>query len=170
MDLGSIAGLQAMPSFLRVFGYPDPSQTFGYGIDPEVQRLISSLMSIGAIIGCGVAGPLSKVLTRKWVLVIGVVINQMAVILMIACTDLSGLYAGRVFIGVSNGLFDVIPQLYIHECSPPHLRAPLLGMFTILVSVGLLVLHRLKIVLTDRSAQLPIIMPHLSLDIPTEFL
>jgi hypothetical protein len=33
LDSAIVASLQAMPGFLKVFGYPDPSQANGYGID-----------------------------------------------------------------------------------------------------------------------------------------
>lgn len=139
LDLGAISGLQAMPSFLAVYGYKDPTATFGYGITAVVQQLISSLMSLGAIVGCAVAGPTSKIAGRKWALVAGIFFNQLGTILMISSTNVAGLYAGRLIVGVANGFFDVFPQLYIHECAPPQLRGPLLGMFNVLVSVGLLV-------------------------------
>jgi MFS transporter, SP family, sugar:H+ symporter len=139
LDLGAISGLQAMPSFLAVYGYKDPTATFGYGITAVVQQLISSLMSLGAVVGCALAGPTSKIAGRKWALAAGIFFNQLGTILMIASTNTAGLYAGRLIVGVANGFFDVFPQLYIHECAPPQLRGPLLGMFTVLVSVGLLV-------------------------------
>jgi len=33
LDSAILAGLQAMPGFLRVFGHPDPKLRGGYGID-----------------------------------------------------------------------------------------------------------------------------------------
>lgn len=47
MDYGLIGGLQAMPGFLEVFGYKDPSLPIGWGIDGTVQQLINSLMTAG---------------------------------------------------------------------------------------------------------------------------
>jgi len=32
-DSAAVGALQAMPGFLKVFGYPDPSSPLGYGID-----------------------------------------------------------------------------------------------------------------------------------------
>ncbi len=139
IDLGSIAGMQAMPGFLMVFGFPDKTATFGYGINPTVQTLINSLMSLGALLGCMGTGPLGRYVNRRWSLVIAIVFNNVGVILMIAAEGFGALYAGRLIVGVANGLFDVIPQLYIHECAPANMRGSLLGMFNVLVSVGLLI-------------------------------
>lgn len=33
IDTAAVGGLQAMPGFLKVFGYEDPTSAFGYGID-----------------------------------------------------------------------------------------------------------------------------------------
>jgi hypothetical protein len=35
-DSAAVGALQAMPGFLKVFGYPDPSIPLGYGIDVNV--------------------------------------------------------------------------------------------------------------------------------------
>jgi hypothetical protein len=32
-DSSAVGALQAMPGFLKVFGYPDPESPIGYGID-----------------------------------------------------------------------------------------------------------------------------------------
>lgn len=32
-DSAAVGALQAMPGFLKVFGYPDPGSPLGYGID-----------------------------------------------------------------------------------------------------------------------------------------
>lgn len=33
IDTAAVGGLQAMPGFLKVFGFEDPTSPFGYGID-----------------------------------------------------------------------------------------------------------------------------------------
>jgi hypothetical protein len=52
MDYGLIGGLQAMPGFLKVFGYKDPTSPIGWGIDSTVQQLINSLMTAGEDCPC----------------------------------------------------------------------------------------------------------------------
>ncbi|KAK5193439.1 hypothetical protein LTR99_006991 [Exophiala xenobiotica] len=139
LDLGAIAGFQAMPGFLMKFGFPSDKATFGWGIDPTVQQLISSLMLVGAFVACLAIGPSGKVLSRKWMLFIGCNINHLGVILMMVANNIGTLYAGRIIIGISVGILDVLPQLYIHECAPAAQRGSLLGAFNVLVSIGLLI-------------------------------
>lgn len=139
LDLGSIAGLQAMPGFLQVFGYKDPTAVFGYNIDSTVQQLISSLMSLGAFLTCALVGPVGKFLNRKWTFILAILFNQVGVIMMMLSPNVKVLYVARTITGLANGLFDVVPQLYIHECASATQRGPLLGWFNVLVSLGLLI-------------------------------
>jgi len=39
-DLAAVGSLQAMPGFLKVFGYRDPSSDTGYAIDVSIILLI----------------------------------------------------------------------------------------------------------------------------------
>ena len=41
IDTAAGGGLQAMPGFLMVFGYEDPTSPLGYGIDVRVSKLRS---------------------------------------------------------------------------------------------------------------------------------
>lgn len=128
-----------MPGFLQIFGFPSDTSALGWGIDPTVQQLISSLMLVGAFVACLAIGPAGKYFSRKWVLFIGCCVNHVAVILMMVAKDLPTLYAGRAIVGISVGILDVVPQLYIHECAPAMQRGSLLGAFNVLVSLGLLI-------------------------------
>ncbi|EXJ68167.1 uncharacterized protein A1O5_08782 [Cladophialophora psammophila CBS 110553] len=139
LDLGAIAGFQAMPGFLMIFGFPSKTSALGWGIDPTVQQLISSLMLLGSFVACLCIGIMGKYLSRKWVIFVGCCINHLAVVLMIVAKDLATLYAGRIVMGLSVGILDVLPQLYIHECAPAMQRGSLLGAFNVFVSIGLLI-------------------------------
>ncbi|ETN40969.1 uncharacterized protein HMPREF1541_05249 [Cyphellophora europaea CBS 101466] len=139
LDLGAVAGFQAMPGFLMIFGFPTDTSALGWGIDPTVQQLISSLMLVGSFVACLAVGPMGKYLSRKWVLFIGCCVNHVSVILMLVAKDPGTLYAGRIIIGISVGILDVLPQLYIHESAPANQRGMLLGGFNVFVSIGLLI-------------------------------
>ncbi|KAM0075027.1 hypothetical protein ACKRZS_012840 [Fusarium odoratissimum] len=56
LDFGLIGGLQAMPGFLKIYGYRDPEVAIGWNIDTTRQQLISSLMTMGAFISSSLAG------------------------------------------------------------------------------------------------------------------
>jgi len=122
-----------------IFGFPSKTSALGWGIDPTVQQLISSLMSLGSFVAAFAVGPLGKYLSRRHSLWLGCALNHLGVILMIVAKDVSTLYAGRFIVGLANGLLDVIPQLYIHESAPAGQRGSLLGAFNAMVGLGLLV-------------------------------
>jgi len=96
-------------------------------------------MSLGSFFACLAVGPIGTYLSRKWVIFIGCVLNQLGIVLMIVAKDLPTLYVARMIVGISVGFLDVLPQLYIHECAPATQRGSLLGGFNVLVSLGLLV-------------------------------
>ncbi|KAI1813232.1 MFS monosaccharide transporter-like protein [Poronia punctata] len=139
LDFGIIGGLQAMVGFLQVFGQKDPSVRLGWNIGSERQQLIASLMILGAFISSSTAGLTAKYFGRKmslWIACFGVFVSTA---LMQATTYVGGLYAGRLIIGLSNGLLMTHAQLYIQECSPGRYRGFGISIFTFWVSVGTLI-------------------------------
>ncbi|KAI5861516.1 putative maltose permease [Durotheca rogersii] len=124
IDFGIIGGLQAMVPFLQVFGVEDPSTPLGYNIPPDRQQLIASLMVLGAFISSSSAGFTAKWVGRKLSLWIAAVAVFASTALMQTSTDIGGLYAGRVIIGLANGLLMTHSQLYVANAfKPPFSRA-----------------------------------------------
>ncbi|KAJ3578327.1 hypothetical protein NPX13_g2234 [Xylaria arbuscula] len=122
LDFGIIGGLQAMIGFLQVFGERAPTTPLGWNINAERQQLISSLMILGAFISSSTAGFTAKYFGRKmslWIACVGVFVSTAV---MQATTQIGGLYAGRLIIGLANGLLMTHAQLYIQECSPGRYR------------------------------------------------
>ncbi|KAJ2997904.1 hypothetical protein NUW58_g508 [Xylaria curta] len=139
LDFGIIGGLQAMIGFLQVFGEEAPDTPLGWNINAERQQLISSLMILGAFISSSTAGFTAKYFGRKmslWIACVGVFISTAV---MQATTEIGGLYAGRLIIGLSNGLLMTHAQLYIQECSPGKYRGFGISIFTYWVAVGSLI-------------------------------
>lgn len=58
---------------------------------------------------------------------------------MMTTTSIGGLYVGRLFIGLANGMFMTFSQLYIQECSPAQFRGLMLSAFQFWTSIGTLV-------------------------------
>lgn len=97
----------------QVFGHKDPSLPMGYNISPGRQQLISSLMTLGAFISSTGAGFAATWLGRRQCLWIASVLCCVSNVIMMATTNLSGLYAGRFLIGLANGWYMTFAQLYI---------------------------------------------------------
>lgn len=136
IDTAAVGGLQAMPGFLMVFGYKDPTSPLGYGIDSTVQQLMTSLMNLGACVSAIAAGIFGSYFGRRPALWLACVICLAAVALQIGSTSPAGLYAGRFFLGFSNGFLVVFSTVYCSEAAPAHLREIMVGLFSYYVNIG----------------------------------
>ncbi|ETI23910.1 hypothetical protein G647_05717 [Cladophialophora carrionii CBS 160.54] len=139
VDFGLIGGLQAMPGFLKIYGYRAPETPIGWNLTPLRQQLISSLMTLGAFISSGAAGFAAAKLGRRHCLWIASGLCCISNILMMATTHIGALYAGRLLIGLANGYFMTFSQLYIQESSPAKYRGLFLSAFQFFTSFGTLI-------------------------------
>ncbi|KAK4546371.1 hypothetical protein LTR36_002048 [Oleoguttula mirabilis] len=135
-DSAAIGALQAMPGFLKVFGYADPSSPLGYGIDTTVQQLITSLLTLGSFVSSLAAGPFSSYLGRKPALWTACALNAVACAIMLATTDTGVLYLGRLLMGFANGFLVTFSNVYNSEVAPAHLRGVMVALFAYWVNVG----------------------------------
>ena len=129
-------GYQAMPGFLMVFGYKDPSLAAGYGIDTQFQQLITSLLNVGLIVSALSIGMLSRYFGRRPLYWFGSALSIAGLLLQILCTVKGAVYAGRLLLGLGNGLFVNSTILYIAETSPAHLRGILIAMYQFTQNLG----------------------------------
>jgi len=139
VDFGIIGGLQAMPGFLAVFGNVDPSTPIGYNISPERQQLISSLMILGAFISSACAGPIAHYIGRKMAIWLACGLCVVSNVVMMTANAIGPLYAGRLLIGLANGMLMTFSQLYLQECAPAKFRGLVIGGFQTWTSLGTLV-------------------------------
>ncbi|KAF1951237.1 general substrate transporter [Byssothecium circinans] len=139
IDFGAIGGLQAMKGFLEVFGNPDPEVPGGYNISPGRQQLISSLMTLGAFISSSSAGFFAAYLGRRHCLWMASILCVVSNAVMMATTNLAGIYAGRFLIGIANGWYMTFSQLYIQESAPARYRGLMISVFQSWTSIGSLV-------------------------------
>lgn len=91
----------------RVFGYQDLNSPIGRNITPDVQRLISSLTTIGAFVGSLLAGPMSIWLTRRQCIWVACLLCAVSNGIMMGTTNLGGISTGRLLIGIANGFYMV---------------------------------------------------------------
>lgn len=88
-----------MPGFLEVFGYY--SEDLGrYNIDPTVQQMISSLMTIGTFISSLMVGPFSAKFGRRHGLWAATILNYVATSIQLGTTSKAALYVSRLILGL----------------------------------------------------------------------
>ncbi|KAI0187666.1 general substrate transporter [Xylaria flabelliformis] len=135
LDYALVGGFLSMPGFLRVYGYYD-DKLQSWNIHPTVQQLISSLMTIGTLVGSLLVGPFSVNFGRKAGLWIASCLNFIATAIMLGTTSLGALYFARLLLGVSVGWFLTFSQLYVHEVAPAHLRGLTFAVYQCQLSTG----------------------------------
>ncbi|KAJ3571511.1 hypothetical protein NPX13_g5348 [Xylaria arbuscula] len=135
LDYALVGGFLSMPGFLAVYGYYD-TDIEAWNIDPTVQQLITSLMTIGTLVGSLLVGPFSSRFGRKAGLWSASLLNFIATAIMIGTTNLGSLYFARLVLGVSVGWFLTFSQLYVHEVAPAHLRGINFAVYQCQLSTG----------------------------------
>ncbi|TRX98005.1 hypothetical protein FHL15_001215 [Xylaria flabelliformis] len=160
LDSAAIGALQAMPGFLKVFGYPDTTQPGGYGIDGTFQRLIGSLLTLGAFLSSLVAGVFAHYFGRKAALWSACLLNAIACVIQISTENKVAVYIGRLILGLANGFLVTFSNIYTAEASPAHLRAVMVALFSEWVNIGSIigttVTNRTKDFLSKESYQVPL--------------
>ncbi|XDG07319.1 hypothetical protein ABKA04_006934 [Annulohypoxylon sp. FPYF3050] len=124
LDSAAIGSLQAMPGFLEVFGYKDPTQPSGYAIEAS-----SLYFDHGAFLSSLVAGSFAHFFGRKVALWLACILNAIACIIQISTTDKAAVYVGRLVLGLANGFLT-------SEAAPAHLRAVMVALFSEWVNIG----------------------------------
>lgn len=92
-----------MPGFLEVYGYYDKTAD-SWAIDPTVQQLISSLMTIGTFVSSLLVGPFSSKFGRRVGLWIAALLNFVATAIMLGTTSVGALYFARLLLGMLEPL------------------------------------------------------------------
>lgn len=137
-DSAAIAGFQSMPGFLEVYGYVDAANPIGLNISTDVQQWIQSLMNLGGFLAAVVMYASHTRLSRRMGLWLGCLLGFLSISLMLGLTNLGGLYAGRLLLGMSNGFLVPYCVTYMTESAPSLLRGPIVGMSTFQTSLGAL--------------------------------
>ncbi|KAE9374674.1 general substrate transporter [Stipitochalara longipes BDJ] len=159
LDYALVGGFLSMPGFLKVYGYYSPTLKT-WNIDPTVQQLISSLMTIGTFVSSLLVGPLSAKFGRRHGLWFAAGLNAISTAIMLGTTSVAALYVARLLLGVSVGWFFTFSQLYVQEAAPAHLRGVVFGFYQVMLSVGSIVGASVDFgthtILTKRSYQIPL--------------
>jgi MFS family permease len=125
-----------MPGFLHVFGYPDPKNPIGYGIDSTVQQLIASLLTLGSFVSALLAGSFAAYFGRRHGLWSACALNAVACAIQIGTDSVGALYVGRLLLGIANGFLVTFSNVYTAEASPAHLRGIIVALFAYWVNIG----------------------------------
>ncbi|EMD92125.1 hypothetical protein COCC4DRAFT_144791 [Bipolaris maydis ATCC 48331] len=138
-DSATIAGFQSMPGFLNVFGYTDPKNPIGYNISTQRQKLLQSLISVGALVACIFIFNFGRFISPRAGLWTASLVGLVSIAAQIGSTSIAALYFGRIMLGISNGFYSTYSAIYIGESTPAYLRGAAIGMVILQINLGSLI-------------------------------
>ncbi|KAJ5827168.1 sugar porter (SP) family MFS transporter [Penicillium robsamsonii] len=157
-DKGAIAGFQAMPGFLQVFGY----QTLdgNWAIHSGPQQIISSFMVLGNMIGSASTGFIGSYIGRRYALMLGSLLVIVSTVIMSETTSMGALYFSRLLIGIGNGILLNFTVLYLQECTPAYFRGLCMSMVTCWIvigtTIGMVVNNKTASIMSRQAYQIPL--------------
>ncbi|KAJ3568679.1 hypothetical protein NPX13_g6337 [Xylaria arbuscula] len=131
-DQGVISIILTMEQFLTVF--PRVRTAFG-------SSLMTSLLLLGAFIGCLFMPYLADKISRKYAIVAVVIIFTIGAIIQTAANDYTTISVGRAIGGLGTGTLALGAPLYISEIAPPNLRGTLLVLESISIVSGVVIAY-----------------------------
>ncbi|KAI3393095.1 hypothetical protein diail_4724 [Diaporthe ilicicola] len=130
-DASTFNSIQASDNWLAWFGLTSDS-TYMLG-------LINTVYSIGAIVsGWFLGGPIADILGRRWGMGLGCFVTICATMLQTFAPkgSLACFMAGRVIVGVGQGMALTAGPVYIGEMAPPEIRGYIMAFWQTFYSVG----------------------------------
>ena len=121
-----------MPQFLDRFGEIATGGGFYKG-------LMTAMIELGALVGALNQGWIADKLSRKYSIVVAVVVFTIGSILQTAAVDYGMLTFARFVGGVGIGMLSMVAPLYISEISPPEIRGTLLVLEELSIVTGIVI-------------------------------
>ncbi|KAL8920659.1 MAG: hypothetical protein Q9208_006141 [Pyrenodesmia sp. 3 TL-2023] len=136
-DQGVVSVILVMPQFLSRFTRVSATAS-GAGF---WKGLLTAMIELGALLGALNQGWIADKMSRKYSIVVAVVIFTVGSILQTASMDYATLIVGRLIGGVGIGMLSMVAPLYISEISPPEIRGSLLVLEELSIVAGICIAY-----------------------------
>lgn len=103
--------------------------------------LMTAMLELGAVVGAFNQGWLADKISRRYSIVVAVVIFLIGAILQTAAVDYAMLTVGRTIGGVGIGMLSMVAPVYISEISPPECRGALLVLEEFCIVLGIVIAY-----------------------------
>lgn len=131
-DQGVVSVILVMPQFLDQF----PEIAHGGGFN---KGLLTAMIELGALVGALNQGWIADKISRKYSIVVAVIIFIVGSILQTASVNYGMLTAARFIGGIGIGMLSMVAPLYISEISPPEIRGTLLVLEEFSIVTGIVI-------------------------------
>jgi MFS family permease len=129
-DQGVISGVLVMDSFAKHFPMLTDNAT--------LQGWLVSIMTLGAMFGAFVNGPISDRLSRRWSILYANIIFLIGSVIQCAAENIVMLFVGRVVFGCAVGMLAMVVPLYLSELAPPNIRGALVALQQLSITLGIM--------------------------------
>ncbi|KAJ5231658.1 uncharacterized protein N7469_006246 [Penicillium citrinum] len=129
-DQGIISGVLVMHSFKTHF--PTLSS------DAGLEGWVVSIMTLGAMVGAFINGPISDRVSRRWSILMANIIFLIGSILQAAAEYVAMFFVGRFVFGVGAGMLAMVCPLYLSELAPPNIRGSLVALQQLSITFGIM--------------------------------
>lgn len=134
-DQGVVSVILVMDQFLSE--YPRVSETAGGA--GFWKGLLTAMIELGALIGAMNQGWIADKISRKYSIMVAVVIFVIGSVLQTASNGYAMLVVARMIGGVGIGMLSMVVPLYISEISPPEIRGTLLVLEELAIVGGIVI-------------------------------
>ncbi|RCI16641.1 hypothetical protein L249_2575 [Ophiocordyceps polyrhachis-furcata BCC 54312] len=157
-DQGVVSVILIMDEFVARF--PQVSeQAEGGGL---MKGLVTAMITFGAFIGALNQGWIADAYSRKYSIILAVLIFTIGSIIQVSAVNYSMLVFARFVGGIGIGQLSMVVPLYISEISPPEIRGTLLVLEELSIVVGIVVAfwitYGTQFIESDWSWQLPFLL------------
>ena len=134
-DQGVVSVILVMPQFLERFERVSETAS-GAGF---WKGLLTAMIELGALIGAFNQGWIADKISRKYSIIVAVIIFTIGSILQTAAMDYAMLTVARFIGGIGIGMLSMVAPLYISEISPPEIRGTLLVLEELCIVAGIVI-------------------------------
>ncbi|KAK9481581.1 general substrate transporter [Lipomyces starkeyi] len=134
-DQGVVSVILVMPQFLDRFERIDETSS-GSGF---WKGLMTAMIELGALIGALNQGWIADKISRRYSIVVAVMVFLVGAILQTAAVDYTMLIIARMIGGAGIGMLSMVAPLYISEISPPETRGALLVLEEFCIVAGIVI-------------------------------
>nr|OQO21802.1 hypothetical protein B0A51_10713 [Rachicladosporium sp. CCFEE 5018] len=154
-DQGVVSVILVMPQFLDRFS--EIAEGDGY-----YKGLLTAMITIGALFGAINQGWLADAISRKYSIVVAVIVFTVGSMLQAASSDFIMLTIARFIGGIGIGMLSMVAPLYISEISPPEIRGTLLVLEELSIVTGIIVAfwitYGTRFITSEWSYRLPFLL------------
>ncbi|EDP54170.1 hypothetical protein KXW98_001488 [Aspergillus fumigatus] len=136
-DQGVVSVILVMDQFLERFPEVAPNAA-GAGF---WKGLMTAMIELGALLGALNQGWIADKISRRYSIVVAVIIFTIGSILQTAAVDYAMLTVARFIGGVGIGMLSMVAPLYISEISPPECRGTLLVLEEFCIVLGIVIAY-----------------------------